>query len=396
MSWLAVAWAETVPVADAYERCILTVMAHRARPDGTNAWPSVSKLARFAVCDEKTIERRLSALRKRGVIAYGEQKLAAIQKIPKNRRPKVYDLMIPFEWYSAAQLEAEVNPDREERGLGPLTAADRPPLAPPTRARKARADAGVPKPERRKQTPSSDEDSQGLQLDLGGLQDPPEGDWPEKSGGSTRPPSEGSTSPRQGGLQDPQYSPSAGSGNSPSLQSGLPAGPDGPDGPSERKDQEPSSVGDHKLELVGNQQTARARVRVVAGDGLAAEDGWDLVKPEVLAMVQDEDAGRLDLRPDSLVTNELARLIALADPLVTSTACYTRAFRLIADAKQGSKYSKLVAAVHHDRPTLTRTEARHRADRRVVAALLAQKAGEAIAAANPTTRSALEPIAEPA
>jgi hypothetical protein len=140
MSWLAIAWSESAPVGDVYERAIITLMAHRANADGTGAFPSTPTLAKYAMCDERSIRRRLEVLRDRGLIAYGDQDLAL--KIPARYRPKVYDLLIPFTWYSAAQL-VDVNRERGNQGLPPLSEAERPPIPEVSRARKSRRDAGI-------------------------------------------------------------------------------------------------------------------------------------------------------------------------------------------------------------------------------------------------------------
>ncbi|MGW2253188.1 helix-turn-helix domain-containing protein [Kitasatospora sp. NPDC001660] len=140
MSFLAVEWAlEHSPVTDPYERLLLTVLARKANSDGTDAYPSRNSLARAGLCDKSTVTRRLRRLEARGIIREGDQRAAF--RIPKSLRPKVYDIMIPFSFFSPEQL-ARVNEDRADRGLGPLTAEDRPPLA-PAPARKPRVDKGV-------------------------------------------------------------------------------------------------------------------------------------------------------------------------------------------------------------------------------------------------------------
>jgi hypothetical protein len=190
MSWIAQDWAETTPVADPYERIILMVMAHRADPDGEGVYLSSASIARRATCDAQTVERRLRALKARGVIAEGEQRRAA--HIPKNRRPKVYDLMIPLSDFSSRQL-AEVQRFREEHGRPPLTGEMRPDLPEPGRSRKARSDLGVRKGPRRDaaddeqpivhedRTPDAGGDLTSDDL-LGGLVDPPA----SAPGGSSR------------------------------------------------------------------------------------------------------------------------------------------------------------------------------------------------------------------
>jgi hypothetical protein len=139
-------WAEEAPTTSVYERVILLMLAYRAKPDGTEAWPGRPRMARTANCDVKTIDRHLAALQRRGVIKRGNQ--AVVAHLSPASRPVVYDLQIPYDWYSAAQLK-RVNEDRVERGLGPLERAQRPNLkAAP--ARKSRRDKGVPRPKRRR------------------------------------------------------------------------------------------------------------------------------------------------------------------------------------------------------------------------------------------------------
>ncbi|MER7757222.1 helix-turn-helix domain-containing protein [Kitasatospora sp. NPDC097643] len=140
MSFLAVDWAlEHSPVNDPYERLLLTVLARKANSDGTDAYPSRNSLAMAALCDKSTVTRRLKRLEARGIIREGDQRAAF--RIPKPLRPKVYDILIPFSFFSPEQL-AKVNEDRADRGLGPLTAEDRPPLA-PAPPRRPRVDKGV-------------------------------------------------------------------------------------------------------------------------------------------------------------------------------------------------------------------------------------------------------------
>ncbi|MBO0881801.1 MAG: helix-turn-helix domain-containing protein, partial [Mycobacterium sp.] len=99
MSFLAGEWAEDhAPVVDTYERVILMKLARHAKDDGTAAYPYVSSLARAALCDEETVRRRLRSLQKRKLIAYGDQRL--VDHYPASARPKVYDLLIPHEWFS--------------------------------------------------------------------------------------------------------------------------------------------------------------------------------------------------------------------------------------------------------------------------------------------------------
>lgn len=194
MSWLAIDWAETTPVADVYERVILMSMATRAKKDGTGVYLSPATIARRNPCDQQTIKDRMKALEARGVIRLGDQRIAA--HIPANRRPNVYDLMIPASYYSPSQL-ADVNAEREERGLGPLDLADRPDLPVPPPSRKARSDKGKPNPAKAPQTAAEQAERSPEEQPL---------TWDDAQGGVVDPPAEiggGSTTPPQGGLVDP-------------------------------------------------------------------------------------------------------------------------------------------------------------------------------------------------
>lgn len=131
MSYFAQAWAETAPVANVYERAILTLLAHRAHDkDGSGAYPSVASMAEFAVCSSRQVQNVLLALRERGLIAEGDEWYA--NRIPRGRRPQVYDLLIPHHWFSPVQLD-EVNAQRAQYGKPALTAEERPPIAPAPR-----------------------------------------------------------------------------------------------------------------------------------------------------------------------------------------------------------------------------------------------------------------------
>ncbi|GLW03677.1 hypothetical protein Slala05_73070 [Streptomyces lavendulae subsp. lavendulae] len=129
------------PVNSTTDRMLLAGLAEKADPDGTNAFPSRRTLARIALCDVKTVQRRLAALTERGVITLGNQEAA--RYIPAHARPKVYDLQIPASWYGPQRL-ARVNEDRAHRGLPPLTNDSRPLLA-PAPPRTERSDKGRPR-----------------------------------------------------------------------------------------------------------------------------------------------------------------------------------------------------------------------------------------------------------
>ncbi|WP_280393196.1 helix-turn-helix domain-containing protein [Nocardia wallacei] len=95
MSWQAVEWVLQECDADDYvEFRLLALLAHRANPDGTGAWPSVASLAEGIRRSPRTIQRGLERLRKAGRIRFGDQSLVP-DTVAVNRRPTVWDVIIP-------------------------------------------------------------------------------------------------------------------------------------------------------------------------------------------------------------------------------------------------------------------------------------------------------------
>jgi hypothetical protein len=204
MSHLASEWAsEAAPVVDAYERLVLMRLAYRADDDGCGAYPSVPSMARTAMCDTETIKRRLRSLQKRGLIALGDQSL--VRNFRADRRPKVYDLLIPHEWYSTEQM-AKVNRQRAEKGLTPLEPSGRPAIA-PAPAKTRRADQGVPNPKRSPKRSAKTHTAPTSASGAGALQEPPSKSAEPERGDSTRAVDGGSVSRGTGALQEPQTSP---------------------------------------------------------------------------------------------------------------------------------------------------------------------------------------------
>lgn len=149
-------WAlKDAPVADLYEKAVLLVLAEKADEDGSNAFPSLSTVADLAMCDEQTVKDRIRKLIRRGLIRVAPDQSPA-DYLPAHRRPRVYELLIPYSWYGKGAIE-RVNQGRVERGRDPLTPENRPDLA-PAPPRKRRADA---KPTKRGSAKR------------GGVQDPP-------------------------------------------------------------------------------------------------------------------------------------------------------------------------------------------------------------------------------
>lgn len=138
MSLPPILWAlKDAPAADAAERLILVALAETSLSDGTQALLSKKDIAKIALVDIKTVQRRLGALLRRGLIAEGDQQAAS--HLPEWGRPKVYDLLIPHS--SLPDIE-KINAERAGRGEEPLTQKARPDL-PAAPAKLRRKDAGT-------------------------------------------------------------------------------------------------------------------------------------------------------------------------------------------------------------------------------------------------------------
>lgn len=155
MTWSA----KDAPTADPYEHSVLTVLTEAGdHEDGANCGISYATLAARAKMSNREAFACVQALRERGLIGWGDQ--SAVAHIRGDRRPVVYDVLIPYDWYSPTQL-ARVNRWRADRGRPPLspdqcdpdcerrTKADvgprcghRPPIEPPP-AKRRRSDLGT-------------------------------------------------------------------------------------------------------------------------------------------------------------------------------------------------------------------------------------------------------------
>ncbi|WP_328923195.1 hypothetical protein [Streptomyces griseoaurantiacus] len=151
MSLEAMVWVLSgdAPVADVNEYAVLGAMADKADPDGCGSWLSKETIAARVHVSEETVKRCWRNMARRGVIAKGDQSLVSHYRA--DRRPVVYDLLIPYGWFSNID---RVNAERERLGRPPLTPQDRPPIA-PAPVKPARADKGKPRPAARgnSQTP---------------------------------------------------------------------------------------------------------------------------------------------------------------------------------------------------------------------------------------------------
>lgn len=201
-------WAmKHAPVADVEERMILVAMADAADADGCNSYRSMRSLQNIATGVSKaTIQRRQRAMAKRGLIRPDSTPPPArYLKIPKNRRPPRWEVCIPYSWWSDDQRR-EIQHEREDRGLPPLTPQDRPDLA-PAPPKKARADKGKPNPNRRrKEVRQAETGQQPDESTAGEVSQTPQSENGGESWGVSETPPEVSSRDPQGCLEDTQPS----------------------------------------------------------------------------------------------------------------------------------------------------------------------------------------------
>lgn len=141
------------PIANVNEFAVLMMLAEKADPDGCNAFPSRSTVAARTTVDPKTVLRALQSVEGRGLIAEGDQRAA--EYIRADRRPVVYDLLIPYSWFPNID---RINKERQERGRPPLTRSTRPDIA-PAPEKKQRSDKGKKRP--KEQASDQHESSRG-------------------------------------------------------------------------------------------------------------------------------------------------------------------------------------------------------------------------------------------
>lgn len=96
MSIQAMAWAiEQREVTDPQSRLVLICLANYADAVGANAFPSISRLCGDTGLSESSVRRRLRELEERVMIGRGNQAISAAHIGRADRRPTVYDLIIP-------------------------------------------------------------------------------------------------------------------------------------------------------------------------------------------------------------------------------------------------------------------------------------------------------------
>jgi hypothetical protein len=90
------AWAlQQQEIKEPESRFILICLANYADANGCNAFPAVQRLCRDTGYSESTVRRRLQSLVDAALIVKGNQAYAAVQITRSDRRPTVYDLVIP-------------------------------------------------------------------------------------------------------------------------------------------------------------------------------------------------------------------------------------------------------------------------------------------------------------
>jgi hypothetical protein len=96
LSIQAMAWAiEQQLVTDAPGRHVLLCLSNYASVDGRGCFPSTATLASDTGLAERTVRSKLDLLQAMGLIRLGNQALAAVNITRADRRPLVYDIVLP-------------------------------------------------------------------------------------------------------------------------------------------------------------------------------------------------------------------------------------------------------------------------------------------------------------
>lgn len=134
MSLDGMIWAvKDAPVANCEEHAVLSVMADEADEAGCGVLLSVRTISERSKVSEREVARCIKDMFDRKLLGLGDQSKALY--IRADRRPIVYDLLIPYSWFGRIE---RVNRNREQKQLPPLTADSRPDIAdPPPKARRA-------------------------------------------------------------------------------------------------------------------------------------------------------------------------------------------------------------------------------------------------------------------
>lgn len=159
-------WAfKVAPVKDSIEKLVLQCLADAGDEDGCNCFPSQDTIAERAMISSRSVRDRLGELEQRGIIQRGDQRAAA--HIPADKRPVVWDVMIPYTAFGDGV--DSVNLYRKGKGRPPITPQSRPALPPPPPPKK-RADAGK---KRSKSTDERPESETGRNTTPAGMEDRP-------------------------------------------------------------------------------------------------------------------------------------------------------------------------------------------------------------------------------
>lgn len=120
MSVRAISWAYGQSLGSASQKAVLLHLAYLAREEDNCARPHVTRIQAETELSERTVRKALKALQDKGLIALGDQNLAAGHGngdiVPANRRPKVWILRLTI-------AERLTDHDGSNHGMGPGTRA---------------------------------------------------------------------------------------------------------------------------------------------------------------------------------------------------------------------------------------------------------------------------------
>lgn len=95
MSVEVISWAlNEAPVTSTIDAMVLVGLANHAGKDGTAAFPSLTTLARYARCDERTVRRSIRRMQQQGLLRECDQRIVEHHVPRADRRPTGYDIVM--------------------------------------------------------------------------------------------------------------------------------------------------------------------------------------------------------------------------------------------------------------------------------------------------------------
>ena len=120
MSVRAISWAYGQSLGSASQKAVPLHLAYLAREEDNCAWPHVTRIQAETELSGRTVHKALKALQDKGLIALGDQNLAAVHATATSCQRTVDPRSGSCDWTIAERL---TDHDGSDHGMGPGTRA---------------------------------------------------------------------------------------------------------------------------------------------------------------------------------------------------------------------------------------------------------------------------------